>query len=177
MVRKPRKKIAKKIIDLRTRLWPNLEEDELWNRDVYDGFTTVPRTMPIIMNIIDQLSSGSKHTSITYFALWGQAFDEMYVSLQNADDLAFHSGFTGQRAVRTWRERIKALDDLGFILTAPGTSGQYSHALIINPHFVIRRLYAAKAPGLTAASYNALMERGIAISADDMTVVLPEDRE
>lgn len=176
MVRKPRKKIAKKIIDLRSRLWPDLSEDELWSRDLYDGFTTIPRTMPLIMNIIDDLSKGSKHTSITYLALWGHAFDEMYVSLQNADDLAFHSGFTGQRAVRTWKERIKALDELGFIRTAPGTSGPYSHAVILNPHFVIRRLYEAKTPGLTAASYNALVERAITVSAEDMSESLPETR-
>lgn len=176
MVRKPRKKIAKKVIDLRSRLWPDLSEDELWSRGRYDGFTTIPRTMPLIMNIIDDLSKGSKHTSITYLALWGHAFDEMYVSLQNADDLAFYSGFTGQRAVRTWKERIKALDELDFIRTAPGTSGPYSHAVILNPHFVIRRLYEAKTPGLNAASYNALVERAIAISAEDMSEPLPEDR-
>ena len=95
----------------------------------------------------------------------------MYVSLQNAHDLAFHSGFTGQRAVRTWKERIKALDGLGFIRTAAGTA---SHAVILNPHFVIRRLYAAKTPGLTAASYNALVERAIDISADDMKCPCPK---
>ena len=53
---------------------------------------------------------------------------------------------------RHWKERIKALDGLGFIRTAAGTAGPYSHAVILNPHFVIRRLYAAKTPGLTAAS-------------------------
>lgn len=176
MVRKPRKKISKKIVDLRSRLWPELVEEDLWSRHLYDGFTSIPRTMPIIMNIIDQLSDGSKRTSITYLALWGQAFDEMYISLQNADDLSFHAGFTGQRATRTWKERIKVLDDLGFIRTAEGTAGQYSHAVILNPHFAIRRLHAAKTPGLTQASFNALTERAIAVGADDMSVPLPEDR-
>ena len=177
MVRKPTKKITKKIINLRSRLWPELKEEELWSRKLYDGFTTIPRTMPIIMNIIDQLSDGSKRTSITYLVLWEQAFDEMYVSLQNSADLAFHSGFTGQRAVRTWKERIKTLDELGFIRTADGTSGHYSHAVILNPHFVVRRLYSAKTPGLTAASYNALVERAIAVSAEDISVPLPGERE
>jgi hypothetical protein len=114
---------------------------------VYDGFTSIPRTMPIIMNIIDQLSEGSKRTSITYLALWGQAFDEMYVSLQNADELAFHAGFSGQRAVRTWRERLQVLSDLGFIRLASGTSGRFSHAVILNPHFAVRRLRQAKTAG------------------------------
>ena len=60
MVKRPTKKISKKTIDLRSRLWPELQEAELWSRSVYAGFTTIPRTMPIIMNIIDQLSDGSK---------------------------------------------------------------------------------------------------------------------
>tara|TARA_Y100000815_G_scaffold252830_1_gene257543 strand:- start:3331 stop:3891 length:561 start_codon:yes stop_codon:yes gene_type:complete len=176
MVRTPKKKISKKIIELRAKLWPDLSPEDLWHRNVYDGFTSIPRTMPLIMNIIDDLAPGSKRTSMTYLALWGQAFDEMYVSLQNADELAFYSGYTGQRAVRSWKERLKELDKLGFIRTASGTAGEFSHAVILNPHFAIRRLHAAKIPGLTAAAYNALVERAIAISAEDMNVPLPEDR-
>ena len=171
----PGRKLLKRLSTCDQGLWPDLKEEELWSRYLYDGFTTIPRTMPIIMNIIDQLSEGSKRTSITYLALWGQAFDEMYVSLQNAPELAFHAGFTGQRAVRTWRERIKVLSDLGFIRTAPGTAGTYSHAIIVNPHFVVRRLFAANTPGLTVASFNALAERAIEISAEDMGIPLPED--
>ena len=175
MVRSPKKKIAKKITELRAKLWPDLSPDDLWHRNAYDGFTSIPRTMPLIMNIIDDLAPGSKKTAMTYLALWGHAFDEMYVSLQKADELAFHSGYTGQRAVRSWKERMRELASLGFIRLASGTAGELSHAVILNPHFVIRRLYAAKTPGLTAAAYNALVERAIAISADDMSTTLPED--
>ena len=94
----------------------------------------------------------------------------MYVSLQNSDELAFYSGYTGQRAVRSWKERLKKFDKLSFIRTASGTAGEFSHAVILNPHFAIRRLHAAKTPGLTAAAYNALFERAIAISAEEMNV-------
>ena len=177
MVRRPRKKIAAKTITLRKTLWPELADEELWSRSRYAGFTTIPRTLPIIMNIIDQLSEGSKRTSATYFALWGQAFDEMYVSLQNASELAFHAGFTGQRAVRTWRERIKVLEELGFIRTAPGAAGSLSHAVILNPHFAIRRLYEKKPPGLTEAMYNALVERAIIVGAEDMQEPLPNEQD
>ena len=170
------KKISRKTKALRIRLWPELDEEDLWSRSVYDGFTTIPRTMPLIMNIIDDIADG-KRTSLTYLALWGKAFDEMYISLANPNELAFHSGFTGQRAVRTWRARMKALEELGFIKVASGVSGDLSHAVILNPHFAIRRLYEAKTPGLTQAAYNTLVERAFAISAEDMEVELPEDRE
>ncbi len=149
----------------------------LWHRNVYDGFTSVPRTMPLIMNIIDDLAPGSKRTSMTYLALWGQAFDEMYVSLQKTDELAFHSGYTGQRAVRSWKERMRELAKLGFIRIASGTAGEFSHAVILNPHFAIRRLHKARMAGLTAGAYNALVERAIAIGAEDMNVPLPEEKQ
>jgi hypothetical protein len=177
MVRTPKKKIARKITDLRAKLWPDLSPDDLWHRSVYDGFTSVPRTMPLIMNIIDDLAPGSKRTSMAYLALWGHAFDEMYVSLQNADELAFYSGYTGQRAVRSWKERMRELANLGFIRIASGTAGEFSHAVILNPHFAIRRLHAAKTVGLTVPAYNALVERAIAIGAEDMNVPLPEEKQ
>ena len=170
-----RKKISIRITELRNKLWPDLKPEDLWNRNVYDGFTSIPRTMPLIMNIIDDLVPGSKRTSITYLTLWGQAYDEMYVSLQNPEELAFYSGYTGQRAVRSWKERMKELRKLGFIRTASGTAGEFSHCVILNPHFAIRRLHAAKTPGLTESAYNALVERAITINALDMDEPLPED--
>lgn len=169
------KKVMEKTTALREKFWPDLSADDLWNRKEYDGFTSIPRTMPLIMNIIDDLTK-AKPASSTYFALWCKAFDEMYVSLQNAEELAFHAGFTGQRAVRTWQERMKDLADLGFIKVAAGPRGSMSHAAIPNPHFVIRRLHLAKQPGLTEAAYNTLLERGSEVSALDLSVELPEDK-
>ena len=167
------KKISKKNIELRGRLWPDLDPDDLWDRSKHDGFITIPRTLPIIMNIIDDLTKG-KPASKVYLALWGKTFDEMYVSLQNADTLAFQSGLTGQRAARTWKDRMKALASLGFIKIAAGARGELSHAVILNPHFVVRRLHDAKAPGLTEAAFNTLMERTLEIGAEDFDQVLPE---
>jgi len=43
MVRTPKKKIAKKITDLRSKLWPDLSPDDLWHRNVYDGFTSIQK--------------------------------------------------------------------------------------------------------------------------------------
>ena len=169
------KKIADKTVALRAKFWPELTEDELWQRNKYDGFTSIPRTMPIILNIIDALTKAQPASS-TYFALWCRAFDEMYVSLQDSEELAFHSGFNGQRAVRSWQGRMKALSDLGFIKTASGPRGSLSHAAIPNPHFVIRRLFAAKTPGLTANLFNTLVERASNIGAIDVEMELPEER-
>lgn len=163
MAKRPSKYI-RKVKELRARLWPNLSEEELWSRHKYDGFTTIPRTMPIILAIIDDLTKGAPASS-TYLELWCRAYDEMYVSLSKQDELAFHSGFEGQRARRTWMDRIRKLRDLGFILVAEGSAGELSHAVIVNPHIVIKRLRDLNTPGLTQSKYNSLLERANDVGA------------
>jgi len=166
MSRRPTKYI-KKIMELRRKLWPEIQPAQLWHRKRSDGFVTIPRTMPLILGIIDDLTKGAPAAS-TYLELWCRAYDEMYVSLSKSRELAFHSGFTGQRAERTWAEKIRKLDELGFISVRPGQAGPLSHALILNPYHVIRKLYEAGNTGIARDKYNALVERAIEIGADDL---------
>ncbi len=158
-------KFVTKIRELRARVWPEMNfQDELWHRKINNGFITVPRTMPIILSIIDDLTKGAPASS-TYLDLWCRSFDEMYVSLSKSKELAFHAGFEGQRAERTWAEKIRKLEELGFISVRGGQAGALSHALILNPYLVVERLRAAKTPGLTQEKYNAFIERAIEIGA------------
>ena len=158
-------KYVKKVRELRAALWPDIDFDKaLWQRQTHDGFTTIPRTMPLIMSIIDGLTKGAP-ASTTYLELWCRAYDEMYVSLTKARELAFHSGFTGQRAERTWAEKIRKLAELGFISVKEGQAGPLSHALILNPYLVIQELYDAGTHGIPRDKMNALYERGLEIGA------------
>jgi hypothetical protein len=158
-------KFIKKNRELRARLWPEIKfEEELWHRKINDGFITMPRTIPIILSIIDDLTKGAPASS-TYLELWCRSFDEMYISLSKSKEMAFHAGFIGQRAERTWAEKIRKLEELGFISVKAGQAGPLSHALILNPYRVIERLHAAGTPGLTAEKYNAFIERAIEIGA------------
>ena len=168
-------KYIKKIRELRKKLWPDVDfEIRLWHRNRNDGFVSVPRTLPLIICIIDEMTKGAP-AGLTYAELWCRSFDEMYVSLSKSKEMAFHSGFTGQRAERTWAEKIRRLDELGFISIKSGQAGPLSHALIFNPYHVIKKLYAAGHPGITNDRYNALMERAIEIGADDLDDVLEGD--
>lgn len=160
-------KITKKQLKLREQLWPGLDEDRLWTRTEKDGFTTIPRTMPLILQIMDDLSKG-KPVSSTYLELWCRAYDECFVTLTKPTELAFHSGFTGQRALATWRSRMQILMDLGFIDLKPGPSGPMSYSLIWNPYEVIKKHHNDQHPGLTMDAYNALLARTVEIGADDL---------
>lgn len=174
------KKYVDKVLTLRARLWPDLIEDELWFHKRYEGFVTIPRTMPLILTIIDDLTKGTPASS-TFLDLWCRTYPEMYVSLSEQDKLAFGSGFSGQRARRTWQDRIRLLRDLGFIRTAEGMAGEFSHAVVLNPHVALKRLKVNNAPGLVTAKYNALLERAAEVGAPDVdqdpTAQKPERRD
>ncbi len=163
-------KLMQKQLVLRSKLWPNIHPQEhLWLRKERDGFTTLPRTMPLIMQIMDNMSPKGKPVSGTYLELWSRAFDECFVTLSKPREMAFHSGFTGQRGERTWKGRLQILSDLGFIMLQPGPSGPMSYALILNPYKVIQYAYHNKPnAGITADKFLALQARAIEIGANDL---------
>lgn len=167
---------SRKTRELRATLWPNLDTSMLWNSDHDDGYTPVPRTMPIIMAIIDDLTKG-KPSGRAYFELWCRAYNEMYVSLGAAAALATHSGYSGVRAVRMWQERIELLEEFGFIRTKSGSAGKYSHAVVLNPHKVIRALREAGNNAILSEKYEALVERATEVGSDDFKQIPEEDEE
>jgi hypothetical protein len=112
-------------------------EPWLWHRLANKGFATIPKTMPIILQIMDDLSNG-RPVSPTYLGLWCDTWDNSMVNVSKHNEMAHAAGFTGQRAAYTWAGRIKILQDLQFIDVKPGKSGPISHVLIWNPHRVIR---------------------------------------
>jgi hypothetical protein len=123
--------------------------------------------MPLIMVIMDAMSNG-KPVSSTYFDIWCRAWDECFVTLDKSREMAFHAGFTGQRAELTWKGRIRLLAELGFIDVKPGPSGDMSYALIWNPYLVIKEHWKNKKPGFTEDLWNALVQRTIQIGAKDL---------
>ena len=46
-------KAHKNAMAMRSELWPDLDENRLWRRNVNDGFSTIPRTLSLIASIID----------------------------------------------------------------------------------------------------------------------------
>jgi hypothetical protein len=169
---RPKKKIAKRQLDLRQTLWPEATDDWLWSRHTHDGFTTVPKGMPLIMSIMDDLAKGQPVSS-TYFDLWCRTFDENFVTLSKPREMAFHAGFDGQRAERTWRGRLDILAKLNFIGLKEGPSGPASYALIWNPYKVIKGHFERKTPGLRQDKYNALLERAGEIGDDSFAPPSP----
>lgn len=158
--------IAEKQLLQREHLWPG-SAPWLWDRKANKGFATIPKTMPLILQIMDDLSNG-KPLSSTYLGLWCETWDNSMVNVTKHREMAHAAGFTGQRAEYTWRVRMTLLKTLNFIDIKPGKSGDISHVIIWNPHRVLRYHYKQKTAGLVEASYNALVERALDIGAKDM---------
>lgn len=113
-------------------------KSKVWNRKKEDGYTTVPRTMSLIMELLQRLSEKKNDPSQVYFELWCRVFDEGIVEITNEQDVAFASGYTTpSRGVRSWRERIAQLEKLGFIKTKSVGKAKYRYILILHPHQVI----------------------------------------
>ena len=158
------KKIARQKLALRSSLWPALKPDDarLWMRERSDGWLSIPRAMPLLMQIMDNLSKG-KPVSSTYLDLWCRTYDNSFIVANKAREMAFFSGFTGERAERTWASRMRILKDLGFIDIAEGPNGSISYVVIYNPYQVVRRHF--EAGGIDARTYNSLKARMIEIGA------------
>jgi hypothetical protein len=158
--------MAKRQLALRDQLWPDVGH-YLWRRSVHNGHTTIPRTMPLVLKIMDEMTKGAPVSS-TFLALWCSSLDNSFVSLSKPAELAAASGFGGQRGEHTWMGRIKKLQELRFIDIRAGKAGPMSHAIIWNPHFVIRWHQHNKTPGLTEESFASLLEWALDAGAKDM---------
>ncbi len=159
------KKISKgqeKAQAMRDACWPDLDDAKLWNRKKVSGFTTIPRTMPVIMNIIDTLTK-NKPAGSTYFVLWCRTFDQAFLVIDNPLTLASEAGFTGERALSTWKDRMRSLVELGFIDAKEGPAGTFHYVLLFNPHKVVWTLKDKIQHG----TFLQLQARAIDIAAKD----------
>lgn len=157
-------KAQEKSLKIREEYWPQLKGDDIWDRKKHKGFTTIPRTIAIIMSIMDSLSKG-KPLGQTYFVLWCHVYDDSILIIDNPSTYVAEAGFTGERALTTWNGRMKALQDLGFIDCKDGASGKFHYVLIKNPHQVLWQLKHT----IQEKRFRHLLDRALDIGAKDMS--------
>lgn len=173
------KAVRSKDIELRNTYFEDAAE-RLWDRGKHHGFATVPKTMPLLMRALDELSKG-KPLGYTYFALFCATWDNGFVRLGRSTDLPYASGFTGPRGVRGWQERMKLLESFGFVEIRPSGGQKFGLAFLPNPNIVLLDLWEKKQAqgngpfdppglgGLQDATMSAFLERAIDVGANDVT--------
>lgn len=174
--------ILKRQLEARAKIWPGITSQMLWERKERDGFSTLPRAMPLIMSIMDDLSDKGFPVGQTYLEMWCRLYDELFLTLNRPEEMAFFSGFTGQRAVRTWKDRVRKLAKLGFIDVKSGPLGELSYAIFFNPYHVIKRAYIENM--VSEEKYRALLIRANEIGAFDLEdidengdLIVPDDQD
>ncbi|MDX2506095.1 MAG: hypothetical protein QNL62_16680 [Gammaproteobacteria bacterium] len=159
-------KMSKRTLELRAQLWPELDESLLWNRTKATGFTTLPRTMPHMLVIMDDLAGKGTPVARVYLSLWCRVFDEALIEIKDYKDLAYEAGFNGQRAVTMWKQRMNLLVKLNFILAEEGTGGEFDYVLLLNPYPIIQNHYDAG--NVQKHKYISLFNRSQTIGATDL---------
>ncbi|NNM70723.1 MAG: hypothetical protein HKM00_12310 [Gallionella sp.] len=171
-VKQTQRKISKAkddAIAMRKHLWPEVTDAHLWLLDdkKKKGFSSIPRTMPILMNIINdaskQVSSKSVPAGRTYLVLWCRVFGEGIVKIENETVAASEAGYVSERGITTWREHLRVLKELGFIDYKQGPAGPMQFILLHNPYFVVKDIRAKK--WLQEGQYTAFLHRAMEIGA------------
>ena len=151
-------RINRKREQLRDQLWEDIDESKLWDRNSFKGFISIPRTLPLICKILDELSEKGP-LSDAYYTLWSYNNDQNFIEITNPSEVAFSAGFTGQRAIQTWTNKMRELIRLGFISAKEGSSGEFNYILLWEPHIVILNHEKNKTPGLFPVSVTELKSR------------------
>ncbi len=141
--------------------FPAFAPQWLWRRKTNDGFTTLPRTLPIVMQAVDAQSKGQP-AGHTLFCLWARSPDHPLVTIENPATFASEAGFEGERAVDTWRRRMKRLQALNLIAPKRGPTGDFHYVLLINPNVAMEWMRSQKLvqDGLYARFIDRLIEVG-----------------
>jgi hypothetical protein len=180
-----------KIRKLRSEFWPDVTEDMIWNeklekQEAPGGWTIVPRILPYLLKIMDELSlevteEKGKPVSNTYLALWFRNDTPGVIKIDDEEMLAFESKFYKKGNKSAWRARIRILEELGFIKTKKTVSGKYSYILILDPYLVINELRKnpekSKKYPIDKHSWEALLERAINIGAGAAEALETEESE
>jgi hypothetical protein len=164
-------KMKEKREKMRATAFPALDEVRVWdvkNKKRTKGYTSIPRTMPLIGQIMDGLAGKGKPVSSTFLELWCRSDEQGFLTLSKPGETAFASGYSGERGISTWKERVRKLEELGFIATAAGVSSDLNYVQIWNPYLVIKDHADKGTEGFSTRHYHALAERVLEIGAIDL---------
>lgn len=119
--------------------------EDAWTGEDEKGWFRAPRTLPLVLQLLaSKQLSGNIDPSRVYLELLARHIDNGVVEMAHEADHAFAAGYVGNRAIRTWQERMRILEELGFIRTKQIGNQRFKYVLIVHPTVVIQRLHETK---------------------------------
>ena len=125
-------------VAIRQQFWA---KEKAWTGENKKGWFRAPRTLPLLLELLRSKElSGRTDPSSAYMALWARHFDGGVIEITNELDLAYNAGYSGNRALRTWQERMALLETLGFIKSQKIANQRYRYVLLLDPGIVVESL-------------------------------------
>ena len=125
--------------ELKEQYWP--EDDELWTGKDEKGWFSAPRTLPLILSLLgNKKISEGKDPAPVYLELMSRQIDNGIVEMDYESTHAYAAGYEGQRALRTWQERMRVLETAGFIRVVKVGNDNYKYVAIVHPTIAVERL-------------------------------------
>jgi len=130
--------VAKRREEIRVQ---HFAKEDLWTGEGEKGWFSVPRTLPLVLALLSSKEISKKHDpSSVYLELLSRQRGEGVIEMGHETEHAFASGYVGSRAVRTWLERMKILEDNGFIRTLQVGNQRYKYVAIVHPTTAVQQL-------------------------------------
>lgn len=116
-------------------------DNVVWPHSREVGWAKVPRYLGVALAAIRTCSTKGIDPSGTYVELLARNFGEGLVEIINEAEHALLSGLSPtSRGVRSWRERLGELEQLGFIEQFPKGGPRLSHVILLHPRRAIKDL-------------------------------------
>lgn len=162
-VDRPKNSAAIKRKEKRDGVFPDADR-ETWTAKGNKGFVPLPRTLPLIAEIANGLST--EKAGGVYLALWFRDFGEGFIEADDPSLLAFEAGYSQSpaRAARSWNDRINILAQHGFIKTAQRGNRPNGYILLRDPYRAASELHAAGK--IAKATWDYLRNRCLEIGVD-----------
>lgn len=143
-----------KRLKTREHLWPGAGSLVFDPRDRSTrGYSQVPRVVPLVARLINEIG-GSENAGSLYQVLWSQDWGQGIVEVRSFRGLLYEAGYSGKgpRVERTWNERIRILEEHGFVKTKARGLDAHAFVLLIDPHLAVLTL-TSTAEGLVPSHW------------------------
>jgi hypothetical protein len=142
--------------------WSDLDG---WLGQHEKGWFACPRTLPLFLALMNSKAISNKaNPSSVYLELISRTYGEGVVEMVQEEEHAYNSGYSGNRAVRSWQERMDILEKNGFINTVR-VNGRRKFAFILHPVDVVHKLRQEKK--VPADWWNAYQARQVEVKEPD----------
>lgn len=124
--------------NVREEYWPT---DAAWMGSDDKGYFNAPRSLPLVLRALSSKKvSKGKDPSGVYLELMSRHWDSGVVEMTHEEDHAFGAGYSSGNATKTWRERMRLLEELGFIKSKGSGLRPYANVLLIHPSVAMQGL-------------------------------------